>query len=110
MCHLLSYIHALHSQAVVGIDAVEAFVHLVFSAERLDDTQSAECLLNLRHGVAPQILCLDGVLLELASYESHEPSENGHEEEGEYRELPRYEQQCREVGDDEDWILEQHVE
>ena len=42
MSHLLSYVHALHRVAVVAVDTVEALVHLILSAECLDDAESAE--------------------------------------------------------------------
>ena len=92
------------------VDVAEAVVHLLFGAERLYYAQSAERLLHLRHGVAPQALCLYRLALELSSHEAHEPSEDGHEDEGEERQLPRDEEQGGEIGDDENGVLEEHVE
>ena len=74
--------------AVGGVDGVESAVHLAFSAEGLDDAQAAKSLFDLTHRVAPKCLCLDGLRLQFAAYPTHEPSHDGHDDEGEEGELP----------------------
>ena len=106
----LTDVHSHDIIAISRVHGVETFVHLLLSTERLDDAQSAQRLLHLTHRVAPQGLCLDGLLLQLASHESHEPAEQRYEDNREQRELPRDDEQRDEIDDDENRILEQHVE
>ena len=110
MRQLLPHIHAHELLAVCGVHTVEACIHLLLGAERLDDAQSAERLLHLTHGIAPQVLRFLGVLLQLTAHGSHHPAEQGHEEQREQRELPRYGHERSEVADDEYGVLEEHVE
>ena len=110
MCHRLPDVHAHDVVAVGRVGAVETLVHRLLGTERLDDAQSAERLLHLAHRVAPQGLCLDALLLQLTSDQSHEPSEDGHEDDGEQRELPRHDDERGEIDQDENRVFEQHVE
>ena len=110
MGQLLSDVHTHHVVTVVAVHLVEAFVHLLFRTEGLDDAQTAQRLFHLTHRVAPQQLRLDGVLFEFPAHQPHEPSEHGHEDNGEKRQLPGDEQERGEVGYDEDRVLEKHVE
>lgn len=68
VCHLLACVDAAYVVAVFRVYLVKAPVHLLLGAEGLDDAQAAQGLLHLAHGVAPQALCLDGLLLELAAH------------------------------------------
>ena len=106
----LTDVHSHDVIAISRVHRVEALVHLLLSTERLDDAQSAQRLLHLTHRVAPQRLCLDGLLLQLASHKPHEPAEQRNEDDCEQRELPRDDEQRDEIDDDENRILEQHVE
>ena len=108
--HCLSCVDSHDVVAVVRVDTVEAIVHCLLSAEGLDDTQATQRLLHLAHRVTPQGLCLNAAALQLASHHAHKVAEDGHEDDGEQRELPRDEEQRGEIDDDEDGILEQHVE
>ena len=108
--HLLADIHPHDERAVSVIHPGEAFVHLFLRAESLDDAQSAQRLFHLAHGVAPELLRFDAAGFQFPAHIAHEPAEEGHEEEREERELPGDEYQRGEIGDDEDGILEQHVQ
>ena len=89
----LAYVHPHDVVAVVRVHAVEALVHLLLGTEGLDDAQSAQRFLYLTHRVAPQGLRLDALPLQLAAHNAHEPAEEGHEDDGEERELPADEEQ-----------------
>ena len=91
-------------------DAVEAFLHLLLGPECLDDAQAAEGLFNLRHRVAPQRLGLQGLRFQLAADPAHDPEHEGSEQDGEEGHLPGNENQGAEVEDDQDWVLDQHVQ
>ena len=110
MSRRLTYVHSHQVVAVGGVDAVEAAVHLLLGAESLDDAQSAQRLLYLAHGIAPQGLRLHRLCLQLAADEAHEPAQNGDDNEREERQLPRNEDERGEVGNDEHRVLEQHFE
>ena len=64
----------------------------------------------MAHRVAPKGLRLQRAGLQFAPHHAHEPAEDGHEDDGEQRELPRYEDERSEVEDDEHGVLEEHVE
>ena len=108
--HLLADVHLEDVVAIGVVDLGEARVHLVLRTEGLDDAQAAQRLLHLAHRVAPQGLRLDGLRLQLAAHHAHEPAEDGHEDDGEERQLPTDGQQGGEIDDDQDGILEEHVE
>ena len=110
MRHLLADIHPHDERAVSVIHPGKALVHLLLRAESLDDAQSAQRLFHLAHGVAPELLRLDAAGFQFPAHIAHEPAEEGHEEEREERELPGDEYQRGEIGNDEDGILEQHVQ
>ena len=100
-----------HDVVAIGrIDLVEPAVHLLFGTEGLDDAQSAQRLLDLAHRVAPQGLGLDALRLQLATHIAHQPAHDGHDDEREERQLPGNEDEGRKIRDDEDRILEQHLE
>ena len=88
VCRRLAYVHSHDVVAVGRVDAVEAAVHLALGAEGLDDAQAPESLLHLAHRVAPQGLGLDALGFQLAAHPAHEPAHDGHDDEGEERQLP----------------------
>ena len=89
MGHLLTNIHPHDVTSIGRINAIEAAVHLFLGTEGFDDAQTAKRFLHLTHRIAPQGLRFDTPGLELASHQSHEPTEKGHENNGENRQLPR---------------------
>ena len=85
MRQLLANVH-LHDVVSVGaVHFVESCIHLIFGTECLDNAQPAQCFLHLAHRIAPQRLCLNGVLLKPAPHITHEPAEQRHENKGEKR-------------------------
>ena len=100
-----------HDVVSIGrVDLVETTVHLLFSDKGLDDAQTSQCLLHLTHRVAPQGLGLDRILLQLTTYPTHEPPHDGNDDEGEECQLPRDKEQGSKIADDENRVLEQHLE
>ncbi len=110
MGHLLTDSDAQQLVAVSGVGLVEAVVHLLLRIEGLDDAQAAERLLHLTHRVAPKLLGLYALRLQLTADKAHEPAEDGYEDDGEDGELPRDDEQRDEVEEDENGVLKQHVE
>ena len=106
---LLSDVHAHDVVAVAAVDAVKALVHLLLSAEGFDDAQPAQRLFYLTHRVAPKPLRRHAARFELAADKAHEPAKDRNKDNGEQRELPRYDKQCREIGNDQNRIFKQHV-
>ena len=101
----------LHDIITVGrIDLVETTVHLPFSTEGFDNSQTTECLFHLTHRVAPQRLGLDRVLLQFSAYPSHEPSHDGYDDDRKECQLPRDEKQGGKVADNQDGVFEQHLQ
>ena len=109
MGHRLAYVHAHYVAAVVGVNFIEPSVHFFLSIKRLDDAQTAKSLLHLAHRVAPERLCLDGLLLKFPAYKAHEPPKDRYENDSKKRQLPRCENECYEVGEDKNGVLEEHV-
>ena len=108
--HRLADVHLHDVVAISGVDGVETTVHLLLGTEGLDDAQTSEGLLHLTHRVAPQALGLHALGLQLTAYPTHKPAHDGHDDEGKHRQLPRDEKQHGEVADDEDGVLEEHLE
>ena len=107
---LLAGIHAADGVAVGFIGAFKAVAHFALRVERLHDAQAAEGFFHLRHEVAPLALGEERFPFQLLAYRPHEPAHHGQHHEGEQRELPADGHQRAEVGDDEDGVLEQHVQ
>ncbi len=110
MSHLLTDVHAHDVVTVAAIHLVEVPVHLILGAERLDDAQSAQGFLYHAHRVAPERLCLGALCLQLLSNKTHEPTEWWHKEDGEEGELPADADQRNEIEENENRILEEHIE
>ena len=110
MCHLLADIYTHDVVAVAAVNLIETLVHLFFCTERLDDAQAAQGFFYHTHRVAPKCLCLDTVCLQFLAHYSHEPAERWHKEDGEEGELPTDADECDEIEEDQDRVLEEHVE
>ena len=110
MSKTLPYAHLDDLVAMLVVDVTEAFVHLFLGAERLDDAQTAESFLHLRHSVAPKVLSLQRARFQLSSYAPHDKAHDRDEDECEECQLPRDDKQGYEVGYDEYRVLEHHVQ
>ncbi len=88
----------------------EPLPHFSFRIERLDDPQTPERLLHLRHRVAPLFLRLKRVSLELLSQRPHSPGHRRHHEQREQRQLPAREQQRPEIEQNQNRVLDEHVQ
>ena len=89
---------------------VKPAVHLLLGTESLDDSQTTQRFFYLTHRVAPQGLGLDALGFQLSSDITHKPAHDGYDNQGEERQLPRDEDKGGKVGDDQDGILEQHLQ
>ena len=94
---------------VVG-DLLEAAGHALFGAEGLDDAQAAEGFFDLAHGVAPVALGFGGIGLEFAAGEADDEDHHRGEDDDEQRELPGHAEEDEEVDDDQDGVLDQHLD
>ena len=110
MSHLLTDVHAHDVVAITAIHLVEAPVHLILCTERLDDAQSAQGFLYHTHRIAPERLRLGALCLQLLSYNTHEPAEWWHKEDGEEGKLPADADERDEIEENENRILEEHIE
>ena len=110
VCHLLADIYAHDVVAVAAVNLIETLVHLFFCTERLDDVQAAQRFFYHTHRVAPKCLCLDTVCLQFLAHYSHEPAERWYKENGEEGELPTDADQRNEIEENQDRVLEEHVE
>ena len=108
--HLLTDVHAHDVVAIAAVHLVEAPVHLILGAECLDDAQSAQGFLYHTHRITPKRLRLGALCLQLLSYNTHEPAEWWHKEDGEEGELPADADERDEIEENENRILEEHIE
>ena len=88
----------------------KALLHLALGKESLDDTQSAQGLIELCQQRAPVVLCLLGLALELTADGAHHPSQGRHSHEHEERELPTEEEEGEQRHDDGDGVLDEHLQ
>ena len=91
MSRRLTDVDAHDIVAIGRIDTVKATVHTLLGTE-------TECL------------CLDRLCFQFTAYPSHEPSHDGHDNEGEKRQFPRDEDEGSEIADNEDRVLEEHLQ
>ena len=110
MSHLLTDVHAHDVVAIAAVHLVEAPVHLILCAESLDDAQSAQGFFHHTHRIAPESLCFCTFCLQLLAHESHEPAEWWYKDDGEEGELPADADERDEIEENQDRILEEHVE
>ena len=85
-------------------------VHLLLSTEGLDDAQSAQCFFHLTHGVAPESLRLDALCFQLSAHIAHKPTHNRYDDKGKQCELPGNKDKCRKIADNQNRILEKHLQ
>ena len=74
MRQLLSGIYPKDSIPVIGVHVVETLIHLLFSTECLDDSETAKRFLHLTHSVAPYCLGSNGICLQLLAHGTYRPS------------------------------------
>ena len=102
--------HAHIDVAEIIGGGIEAALHLLFRAERLDNAHSAQCFLELRHRFAPFLLGFEARLLESAPNAPHRPTQGGKNYEGEERKFPRDVEQTAEIDRNENGVLDQHLQ
>ena len=106
----MAYGHAHHGITVGVVDVGKALLHLTLGEEGLDDTESAQGLVELCQQGTPVVLCLLGFALELATDGSHGPCQCGHSYDDEEGELPAEEEEAREGDHDGDGVLDEHLQ
>ena len=100
-----------HQVGPIGrVHGIKPPVHLLLRNERLDDSQTTQCLLHLTHRIAPQCLSLDRLRLQFPAYPTHKPAHDGHDGQGKQRQLPRDKQQGCKITDNQDGVLKQHLQ
>ena len=107
---LLATVDAVRGAAEGLILCLEALLDLPLGVERLDDAQPTERLLDLTHQRPPLCLPHERLALELLTHLTHRIASHGQEDEDESCQLPTDQEHGREVNQNEDGILEQHVE
>ena len=96
--------------AVLVVDGHKTAFHLALCNECLDDAQAAERLLKLAESVAPLRLGIEGVALERLAYAANTDGHDGHDDQGEQRELPTQIDERADIDEQEDGVLDDHVE
>ena len=89
---------------------VKAVCHLVFSGEGFDDAHAAERFFQLRHGLAPFVLCVETLVFEFSADASHHPSHQREDDDGEDGQLPGGVDEHAEVANQQDGVLDEHVQ
>ena len=88
----------------------EAVFHLFFCNEGLDDAESSEGFLYLTDAIAPFRLGIKGVLLEFLADTPDAACQQRHYQQGEKRELPTHGKHRSYIDQNEDGVLDNHVE
>ena len=92
------------------VDLRETFIHLPFSNECLDDTKTAQSFFYLTDAITPFRLGVEGTLLEFLANLSNTSSQQRNHQEGEQGELPTHGEHRTYIHQDEDRVLDQHIE
>ena len=106
----LTAIHTDDRLAVLLVGVTEALIDELLRGEGLDDTQPAECLLDLTDELPPLVLRLEAGALERLPYAPHDEARDGQDEEDEEGELPADDEHRAEVDEDEDRVLQKEIE
>lgn len=101
----LPHLHACRSVAKLVGGAVETLLHLTFCRKGFDDAHTAKGLFELRHRLAPFVLCVQTLTLKFAADASHSPAESRQDNDSEDSELPRGVDEHAEVADEQYGIL-----
>ena len=110
MGRTLAHGYAVGDVAILVVDLHEALHHLVLGDEGLDDAQAAQRLLNLAHTVRQAALHKQRAGLQLLAYRTDSPGQQGHHQQGEEGELPAEAYHSAQVNEDEDRVLDHHVQ
>ena len=102
--------HRVDILAELVIDAHEALQHLLFSNEGLDDTQTAQRLVELSQDVAPLTLHLGRLTLQLTADRTHNPACQGGYDNDKHGELPADGEHGGEADDDGYRLADKHVD
>ena len=88
----------------------EAVFHFLLRDERLDDAQAAQGLVQLGHRFTEFDLGFRGLPFEIFSKHADAPGDQGYDQYGEQGHFPTDENQGPEVEDNEDGILDEHIQ
>ena len=94
---------------VVGA-AIKAFAHLFLSCESLNNTHAAQSLFELGHCIAPLVLCIERFVFKFAPDLAHYPPHNRQDDERKERQLPTRINQDTEIAEEENGVLDQHIQ
>ena len=76
---------------------IETLLHLSLGRKCLDNAHTAQCLFKLRHGLAPFVLRVEALALQLSADFSHHPPHQRENNDGEDGELPTGVEQHAEI-------------
>ena len=107
---LVAAVHASRQVAVFFVLSPETVHHLLLGIEGLDDAQSADCLLYIRHNGAKLVLLFKRSALEILAHAAHDKAGNREQDEYKKRQLPAHKEHHRKAHHYHDGVLEHHVE
>ena len=92
------------------VDTHKTLQHLLFGNEGLDDTQTAQRLVELSQNVAPLTLHLGRLTLQLTADRTHNPACQGSYDNDKHGELPADGEHGGEADNDGDRLADKHVD
>ena len=110
VCSTLAYGHPTGNVAILVRYAFETIDHLVLGNESLDDAQPTQCLLNLTDAVGEFGLHGQGLRLQFLTDSPNAECHQGHYKQSEEGKLPTDYDECSHVNEDEDGILDDHIQ
>ena len=84
--------------------------HLIFRNKSFDNAQAAQCLFELRHRIAPFALSFQRLALQFSPYYTHQPAHSRQYNNSKERQLPTGHNQRREIQDNHNRALHQHIQ
>ena len=110
MCQRLTdgYLVGCITQLVAAL--LKTVHHLVFCYKSLDYTQSAKRLFQLRHGITPFSLGFQRLTLQFLADFSHQPAHTRQYQDSKQSQLPAGYNQSGKIKQNQDRILEQHIQ
>ena len=110
MRHLLTTIDSIGHVAESIVRLFKTFLNLTLCIECLDDTQTAQGLFDLAHQKAPLLLSFERFPFQFLADLSHDIASDGQQDQHEECQLPTDRDHTHQIDQDQDRILEQHVQ
>ena len=110
MRHLLPAIDPVGHITKHLIAPLKTSLDLLFRIEGLNDTQTAQRLLNLAHQQAPLLLPLERLTFQLLADLPHDITRQWQQDQDKKRQLPADRDHSDQIDNDQDRVLEQHIQ